>query len=657
MKHIEYMIPFIPDCTEYRYHSQASGGDPRADVFEMWQSLLQMLSRFNPGEISFRIRGEFRPDVAAIQERLQWYLIIVVSDDIDEETVKTMIEHGPISAYYEMIRSEKRDFPTEHLQAVAEIIRSEERVDPQVPIELNVNLKHLRLYYAVYPFEPKGKNDYLMLDSVMNKITEKVVIEFCVRPVDEAKIRKKLMEYINRIMAVNEGTDDLHLSGAVQKQSRGALGRKKEDFDYNDDNNRFKKDPISEEFIAPLQELQAALREPHLQFDVRVFSEKKQTATLIASTIAESGLSNGQYQLLTHSSNSRWFSALIDTLSGEESFTESYSEDWFKNDQEGRNLLRKLARITPVSQIAGLINLPVASTGSPRCMYKSSDPGAEEYSKELTNKFGYGDTGQQSYEKPEVDKIVIGTDLEMGILSGSESGSKEKIPLSKLLDPSFSKLPLAQFDLSLFNKHLFIAGVPGSGKTVAVFNLLVQLHRHGIPFLVIEPAKTEYRILKAIGIHEDAAVCRLRDHLRVYTPGNETLSPFRFNPLEYSKDDVTLNEHIDSVLNSFKAGMEMWGPMEAIIGEALEAVYNEVEDDSFPTMVELVSKIRLIVNSRGYAGDVLANVTAAIETRLAALTKRSVGKIFTHSSSTPSVDDLLKHPTVIELDHMGSGNA
>ena len=41
-------------------------------------------------------------------------------------------------------------------------------------------------------------------------------------------------------------------------------------------------------------------------------------------------------------------------------------------------------------------------------------------------------------------------------------------------------------------KHTFIAGVTGTGKTTTCHKLLAA---SAIPFLVIEPAKTEYRTL------------------------------------------------------------------------------------------------------------------------------------------------------------------
>jgi Cdc6-like AAA superfamily ATPase len=55
-----------------------------------------------------------------------------------------------------------------------------------------------------------------------------------------------------------------------------------------------------------------------------------------------------------------------------------------------------------------------------------------------------------------------------------------------------------QIALTQFNKHAFICGVPGSGKTTTAFNILTELWCQDILFLVFEPAKTEYRSLLAI---------------------------------------------------------------------------------------------------------------------------------------------------------------
>ena len=43
------------------------------------------------------------------------------------------------------------------------------------------------------------------------------------------------------------------------------------------------------------------------------------------------------------------------------------------------------------------------------------------------------------------------------------------------------------------NMHTFITGSTGSGKSNCVYQMLVELYQDKIPFLVIEPAKGEYK--------------------------------------------------------------------------------------------------------------------------------------------------------------------
>ena len=133
-----------------------------------------------------------------------------------------------------------------------------------------------------------------------------------------------------------------------------------------------------------------------------------------------------------------------------------------------------------------------------------------------------------------------------------------------------------RLSLNSLTKHMFVAGVPGSGKTTAVFNMLVQLARNGVPFLVIEPAKTEYRALKMLGEHADPAVRGLAGDLRIYSPGNDNVSPLRFNPFAYP-EGITLDEHISQVLACFEA---------AKAGEMAEAA----------RLQETVSKMRDIMH-------------------------------------------------------------
>ena len=64
--------------------------------------------------------------------------------------------------------------------------------------------------------------------------------------------------------------------------------------------------------------------------------------------------------------------------------------------------------------------------------------------------------------------------------------------------------PPYSVSLPALSRHLFIAGVTGSGKTNTSLRLLQGLHAQHVPFLVIEPAKREYREL-ALALGGDPA--------------------------------------------------------------------------------------------------------------------------------------------------------
>ena len=102
-------------------------------------------------------------------------------------------------------------------------------------------------------------------------------------------------------------------------------------------------------------------------------------------------------------------------------------------------------------------------------------------------------------------------------------------------------------------KHMLIVGTPGSGKTTFSVGLLDRLWKeHHIPFLVIEPAKNEYRAL----------VQSIPD-LQVFTPGKNFISPFVFNPFCPPKN-VRLETYKSTLKTAFAAGVSMSTPLDKI---------------------------------------------------------------------------------------------
>lgn len=214
---------------------------------------------------------------------------------------------------------------------------------------------------------------------------------------------------------------------------------------------------------------------------------------------------------------------------------------------------------------------------------------------------------------------------------------------------------------SQVNKHALVVGVTGSGKTNTSFYLLKQLWEQGIPFLVIEPAKKEYRSLL-----NDSTIGK---DLRVFTLANELVSPFRINPFECGVG-VSLSTHIDLLKSVFNAAFSMWTVLPQILEQSLHEVYRECgwdivmnkndrildssgrHKDSFPTMADLQHTVRRLVDRLGYESNTASELKAALVTRLQSLRVGGKGKMLDTRDSF-DFGKLLEKPTVIELEDIG----
>ncbi len=187
-------------------------------------------------------------------------------------------------------------------------------------------------------------------------------------------------------------------------------------------------------------------------------------------------------------------------------------------------------------------------------------------------------------------------------------------------------------------KHTFIAGVTGSGKTTTCHRLLSEAN---MPFLVIEPAKTEYRTL----------ISKDKD-LMVFTLGNEMVSPFRINPFELIKGEV-ISAHVDMIKATFTSAFPMEASMPQILEEAIYNVYqkkgwnidtneNELYGDdafypdvnSFPILSDLLNEMRTVVESKHFSAQMQADYIGSLVSRLSNLTVGSKGSMLNCEHST-----------------------
>ena len=115
--------------------------------------------------------------------------------------------------------------------------------------------------------------------------------------------------------------------------------------------------------------------------------------------------------------------------------------------------------------------------------------------------------------------------------------------------------------LKAFTKHCLIVGMPGSGKTTFSVNMLLQFYDKGIPFLAIEPTKTEYR----------GMIDRV-ENLQVFTPGNNRVSPFVINPFIPPRG-ITVEQYIPSLVTAFQTAFSMPSPLDVLFLKAIRTCY------------------------------------------------------------------------------------
>lgn len=187
---------------------------------------------------------------------------------------------------------------------------------------------------------------------------------------------------------------------------------------------------------------------------------------------------------------------------------------------------------------------------------------------------------------------------------------------------------------------MLVVGTPGSGKTTFSVSLLDRLWKdHHIPFLVIEPAKNEYR-----------ALIQSIPELQVFTPGKNFISPFVFNPFVPPKN-VKLETYKSTLKTAFAAGVSMSTPLDKIFEESINNCYSDfrwldtyTSDNQGKTfnISDFIKCFQNTFDEIGYTGDA-KNIGRAGVVRL-----NSLVNLFDNYFSIP-IEDILSKPTVIEL--------
>ncbi len=196
-----------------------------------------------------------------------------------------------------------------------------------------------------------------------------------------------------------------------------------------------------------------------------------------------------------------------------------------------------------------------------------------------------------------------------------------------------------------FTKHMLVVGTPGSGKTTFSVNLLLQFAKKKIPFLAIEPTKSEYR-----------AMIEAIPDLRIFTPGNNAVSPYIINPFIPPKG-IRIEQFIPSLVSAFKAAFSMPSPLDIIFLKAIRTCYIQygwkdysmLGDSDVQTfgLHEFILVFKQLIENTTYSQEVRGNIENAGLLRLTNLIEQN-SNIYDTVNTVP-IEDLLNAPTVLEL--------
>lgn len=261
----------------------------------------------------------------------------------------------------------------------------------------------------------------------------------------------------------------------------------------------------------------------------------------------------------------------------------------------------------------------------------------------------------------EVPGIGLKNSISFGLNTITKKG-ESTIELGHIVQKG-RELPIT-FDLNskALTKHTFIAGTTGSGKTTTCHRLLSEAQ---CPFLVIEPAKTEYRTLVQDCYRE------FFDDVTVFTVGNETCAPFRLNPFDLIEGEQ-ISSHIDMVKAAFTSAFPMEASMPQILEVAINNCYKnkgwdvdtnenfkyenpfDPDVDSFPTLSELLDELPRVVQSNHFGAQMEGDYIGSLRTRLLNLTVGSKGAMLNCTHSVDFEKYIARKNVVLEFEELKS---
>lgn len=233
------------------------------------------------------------------------------------------------------------------------------------------------------------------------------------------------------------------------------------------------------------------------------------------------------------------------------------------------------------------------------------------------------------------------------VITRKDSGDR-KINLGKIYHLGQEMNTTVELDLDSLSMHTFITGSTGSGKSNAVYHIISEARRKGIPFLVVEPAKGEYKDVFA--------------DVKCYGTNPRQGELLKINPFSFP-DGIHVLEHIDRIVEIFNVCWPMYAAMPAVLKEAVEQAYisagwdldlseNTKVTRLFPTFDDVLRELNATINSSAYSADTKGDYIGSLSTRLKSLTNGINGRIFV--SDEMCLEELFDKEAIVDISRVGA---
>lgn len=247
--------------------------------------------------------------------------------------------------------------------------------------------------------------------------------------------------------------------------------------------------------------------------------------------------------------------------------------------------------------------------------------------------------------------VVEHVSLAKEVICNNESLMKREVSLGCIFDLGKAYTEnRVKLDVKSLTQHVFVTGSTGCGKSETIYKLINETKQVGTKFLVIEPAKGEYK--------------NVFGDVNVFGTNPLIMPLLRINPFSFPTG-VHVLEHIDRLTEIFNVCWPMYSAMPAVLKKAMLDAYESCGwdlrlsvnrlsrgEDVYPSFLDLFLSLEKVITESAYSEEVKSNYSGALLTRVESLTNGLNGEIFSVNELSNMV--LFDENCIIDLSRVGS---